>query len=275
VIHEWWVLLLVGWGALAVTMGALWAYATRRRDATIVDAGWGYGIALTATLYAILADGDPVHRAAIGLLAGVTGLKLGSYVLVLRVIRGREEDGRYRTLRARWARRRPPRVNRRFFVFFQAQGLLDVALSIPFLAAALNGSGGIEALEIAGIALWGAATTGETAADRRLTAFRAAPANRGKVCREGLWRYSRHPNYFFQILTWVSFALVACAAPWGWTGFLAPVLMTISIVFVTGIPPTEAQALESRGEAYREYQRTTSALVPWFPRRRTATSPQV
>lgn len=268
-ISAWWALLLVGWGAMAAVMAVLWAYATRRVDASVVDAGWGYGIAICGGLYAILADGDPAHRVVIGLLAGLTGLKIGTYVLVYRVI-GKEEDGRYRTLRERWARRIPPRVDRRFFVFFQAQGLLDVLLSVPFALVALDPGPGLGALELAGIALWAVATTGETLADRQLTRFRGDPANRGRVCQVGLWRYSRHPNYFFQVLTWVSFALIATAASWGFAGWIAPILITVSILFVTGIPPTEAQALASRGDAYREYQRTTSVLVPWPPRRRPA-----
>jgi steroid 5-alpha reductase family enzyme len=264
-IGDWWLLLLIGWGAVAAMMLALWIYATARRDASIVDAGWGYGLALLGAIYAILGDGDPTHRLVIGLLSGVTGLKIGTYVLANRVI-GREEDGRYRALRAK----RPATANRFFFVFFQAQGLLDVTLSIPFLAAALDRGEGLGPLEAAGIAVWAIGSVGETISDRQLSTFRRDPANKGTVMQVGLWRYSRHPNYFFQIVTWVGFALIATAAPWGWLGWLSPILITSSILFVTGIPPTEAQALRSRGEAYREYQRTTSPLVPWFPRRRSA-----
>ncbi len=261
-IHAWWALLLIGWGAMALVMLALWAYATARKDASIVDAGWGYGIAILGILYAILADGATSQRILIGVLAGLTGLKIGTYVLAFRVI-GKEEDGRYKTLRAKWG----DRANRRFLVFFQAQGLLDVVLSIPFVAIALNPDSRIGALEIVGVVLWTVAIVGETVADRELARFRNNPANKGKVCDIGLWRVSRHPNYFFQILTWVSFALIATAAPWGWVGWISPILITYSILFVTGIPPTEAQALASRGEAYRRYQRTTSPLIPWFPRR--------
>lgn len=264
-IHAWWALLLIAWGAVALLMFVLWIYATARRDATIVDAGWGYGIAVTGILYAVLADGDPSHRALIGVLAGLTGLKIGTFVLLTRVV-GKEEDGRYQALRAK----RPDSANRFFFVFFQAQALLDVALSIPFLAVALNPSDGIEPLEVAGIVLWVVGTVGETVADRQLSAFRRAPENKGKVMNRSLWRYSRHPNYFFQIVTWVAFALIATAAPWGFLGWISPILITVSILFVTGIPPTEAQSVRSRGEVYREYQRTTSPLVPWFPKKRPA-----
>lgn len=260
---SWWALLLVAWASCALMMLALWVVATRRGDASIVDAGWGYGLAVCGALYAALGEGDPAHRVLIGALSIATGVKVGTYVLAFRVI-GKEEDGRYRTLRAKWG----ARATRRFLVFFQAQGLLDAVLSVPFLAAALNPSPSLEALELAGLALWAVATVGETVADRQLTRFRADPASRGGVMDRGLWRYSRHPNYFFQILTWVAFALVALAAPWGWVGILSPLLILYAILFVTGIPPTEAQALASRGEAYRRYQETTSPLIPWPPRRR-------
>ncbi len=87
--------------------------------------------------------------------------------------------------------------------------------------------------------------------------------------REGLWRFSRHPNYFFQWLTWVAYAIVALAAPYGWIGLLAPALMLYLILFVTGIPPAEESSLRSRGDDYRRYQRETSPFVPWFPRSAT------
>ena len=188
-IHTWWALLLLAWGAMALVMFALWAYATSRSDASIVDAGWGYGIAVTGVLYATLADREPAQRALIGILAGLTGIKIGTYVLLNRVI-GKGEDGRYQTLCAQWG----SRANRRFFVFFQAQGLLDVVLSVPFLVAALNRSSRIGPVQIRGAALWVIATLGETAADRQLAGFRGNPSNSGKVCDVGLWRTSRHPN---------------------------------------------------------------------------------
>jgi steroid 5-alpha reductase family enzyme len=88
--------------------------------------------------------------------------------------------------------------------------------------------------------------------------------------REGLWRYSRHPNYFFQTLTWLAYGLVAVAAPWGWLGFASYVLILYLVLFVTGVKPAEEQALRSRGDDFRRYQRETSVFVPWFPRSSTA-----
>jgi len=101
-------------------------------------------------------------------------------------------------------------------------------------------------------------------ADAQLAKFKRIAANRGKVCRVGLWNYSRHPNYFFEWLVWVAWALFALPSPAGYVGLIGPVLMFYFLFRVTGIPATEAQALRSRGEEYRRYQETTSAFVPWF-----------
>jgi len=105
-------------------------------------------------------------------------------------------------------------------------------------------------------------------ADAQLGAWRRDPAHRGRTCRAGLWSWSRHPNYFFELVIWAAFALGATAAPGGALAWTAPALLALLIVRVTGIPPTEAQALRSRGDDYRAYQREVSVLVPWPPRRR-------
>ena len=127
--------------------------------------------------------------------------------LTIHVLRrvGGDEDPRYQELRERWRERGNEQV--RFFVFFQAQAFVAVLLSLPFLAAAFNDHDGIEALEWLGVAVWLVGATVEGVADRQLTAFRRDQANRGTVVDIGLWRYSRHPNYFGQWLTWCGYAL--------------------------------------------------------------------
>jgi steroid 5-alpha reductase family enzyme len=108
--------------------------------------------------------------------------------------------------------------------------------------------------------------SGEALADRQLESFKRDPQNRGRVCDVGLWRYSRHPNYFFEWLIWLSYALYASTSPAGWAAWIAPALILYFLLRVTGIPATEAQALRSRGDAYRRYQARTSPFVPWFRR---------
>ena len=112
--------------------------------------------------------------------------------------------------------------------------------------------------------IWLIAVGGESVADWQLKQFRGNPANKGKICQQGLWCYSRHPNYFFEWLVWVSFFVFALGAPWGWTSVFCPALMLFFLLRVTGIPMTEELSVRSKGEAYRQYQRTTSPFVPWF-----------
>jgi len=259
------VLLLVGWAVAAALMLALWSIQRRTRSATAVDAGWAVNLFLLAILYAAFGGGALHHRLLIGVLAALESARIAA--LVVRRIGG-EEDGRYRELRARWRER--GREQRSFFLFYQAQGLLAVVLSAPILAACFNHREGFSPLEWAGSAVWILGAGFEALADRQLARYRASAANRGRTMREGLWRLSRHPNYFGQWLTWVGYGLIALAAPYGWIGLVSPALMLVLILFVTGVPPTEEQALKSRGDDYRRYQRETSVFVPWFPRKARA-----
>jgi steroid 5-alpha reductase family enzyme len=260
-IEQRWMLFLLGWAVVAALQAALYLRQRRTRDATPVDAGWAFSLALLAVLYAVLAPGGVEHRVLVAIVVSVESLRI-AWLVVRRI--GHGEDTRYAELRMRWRER--GREQASFAVFFQAQAFLAALLSLPFLLAAFNGSDGLEPLEWAGAALWVVAAGGEAVADRQLTAFKARPESKGRTMRDGLWRYSRHPNYFFQWLTWVAYALIALAAPYGWLGLSAPILMLLLIVFVTGIPPSEEQALRSRGDDYRRYQRETSAFVPLPPR---------
>ena len=121
-------------------------------------------------------------------------------------------------------------------------------------------------MEWAAAVLWLLALAGESLADRQLATFKRDPAKVGRVCDVGLWRYSRHPNYFFEWLVWVAYALFALPAAWGWLSVLSPLLILCLLLRVTGIPLNEAQAVRSKGDAYRRYQAATSAFIPWFPR---------
>ena len=168
------------------------------------------------------------------------------------------EDGRYSTLKKDWGEA----AQWKMFRFYQFQALGSVLFALPMLIAAQSSSA-LSLLDFAGALIWFVAIVGETIADRQLARFRAASANRGKVCRVGLWNYSRHPNYFFEWLHWWSYVCFAINAPLGWLTVLGPMTMLYFILYVTGIPPTEAQAIKSRGDAYREYQRTTNAFFPW------------
>lgn len=255
-------LALTGTGIVAGMMLVLWTVHLLIKNAAIVDVGWAAGLALLAIYYAYAGPGYSARRYAIATMAGVWGFRLATYLLFARVI-GHPEEGRYVELRKDWKTNLPLR----FFFFFEFQALLDVVLSLPFLLACLDARAPLGATEKIGGAIWIVGILGEALADAQLNRFKKYPANKGKLCQAGLWNYSRHPNYFFEWLVWVGYATFAIASPWGWLGLLSPALILYFLLGVTGIPATEEQALRSRGELYREYQRTTSAFIPRFPKK--------
>ncbi|MDX6769245.1 MAG: DUF1295 domain-containing protein [Elusimicrobiota bacterium] len=243
---------------LCLAFAGLWVVSVRTKDASLVDAGWALGLGVMGSWIAATASGLPARRLLVGVMAASWSLRLAAHLYFDRV-RGKPEDGRYAALRASWG----PAADRNFFLFFQAQALLVLALSSSYCSAAARAEP-LGALDALGAALFVLSLCGETLADRQLAAFRADPGNRGRVCRAGLWGWSRHPNYFFEWLVWPSFAALAAGA---WSAWLSPALMLYFLLRVTGIPATEAQALKTRGEDYRRYQREVSTFVPWPPRR--------
>ena len=253
------VLIGLAWAAAALAMTAGWQWQRRRDNAGIVDAIWAAGVGGSAVLYALLGDGAAWPRVTLALLGSLWGLRLARHLWVR--VRGEDEDGRYRHLRTHWHGHQG-----KFFLFFQAQALLIVLFSLPFLAVARNPVEGFTGWWLAGVAIWIGSVAGEGIADRQLARFRADPANRGRTCRAGLWRYSRHPNYFFEWTQWFAYVCLAVGSPIAWLAWAGPVVMYVFLRWISGIPYTEAQALRTRGDDYREYQRTTPMLIPWFPK---------
>ncbi len=249
-------------GLCLVFAGVYWL-ARRIDNYGIVDIAWSYAFAALALYYALLAPGWPARKALIASMAVLWSLRLGTHLY--RRVMGHHpvEDGRYVQLRKDWA----GVFASKMFGFFQLQAGSVVLLGVAFFIVSLNPSPRFHPLEIAGAILWLLALAGESLADRQLAAFKHDPANRGKVCDAGLWRYSRHPNYFFEWLIWVAYFVVALASPFGWVAIIGPASILYLLLRVTGIPLTEEQSLRSRGDAYRRYQQTTSAFVPWFPKK--------
>lgn len=256
-----WILLAVGAVGASLTMALVWLNAIRIANASYVDVAWALGIAATAVAYALLAEGSTLNRVLVAGLGTIWGVRLGTYLLAR--LAGKDEDGRYQDLRRRWA----PHVNRAFFVFFQAQALFVLVFSLPFAFVAAD-SGTTTWLTWVGAALALLAVAGEVTADTQLAVWKGNPANAGRTARNGLWGWSRHPNYFFEWLHWVAWAIIALGAPYGWVAIAVPTLLLVLLFRVTGIPETEAQALRTRGDDYRRYQHEVSVFVPLPPRRK-------
>ena len=253
-------MLVIAYVFATILMVAMWYVQRATNDAGIVDVAWGTGVGLLAVFFAIVCvQGDLTRRIVVAILAMAWAIRLSGYVLV-RVLT-MPEDGRYETLKSKAG----DQAQKKLFYFYQFQAFGCWFFALPMLLVCLNASS-FGLLDVIGVALWIFAIGGESIADWQLSRFRNDPSNKGKVCRNGLWNYSRHPNYFFEWLHWWSYVLLAVTGPLGWLTIVAPMLMLFFILKVTGIPPTEAQAIKSRGDAYRDYQRTTSAFVPWFPK---------
>lgn len=257
----------------AVAEMALTGFAARRlNNYGIVDIVWAAGFSGLVLLYdALFYIGHKIPTPPkppmwlLSVLVCMWSMRLATHLFVRVRKHHPVEDVRYAKLRHDWCEQTPQKM----VLFFQLQGLLQVLLSLPFLLVCLDaelkqGQFGLAWNHWLGTAFWFAGLLGESLADRQLARFRADPANKGKVCHTGLWNYSRHPNYFFEWLVWVGYAVFALGSPWGWLGLLAPALMLHFLLNVTGIPMTEELSLKSKGDAYRAYQRTTSAFVPWF-----------
>ncbi len=243
----------------ALVMTAGWVWQRHRQNAGIVDVLWSACVGGSAVLLAALGDGAGPARLALALLGGLWGGRLALHLW--HRVRHEPEDGRYRHLRAHWQGHQG-----KFLLFFMAQALLVVLFTLPFAAAARSPQYTAWPWIALAVAIWMASVAGETIADRQLARFRADPANRGRTCRNGLWRYSRHPNYFFEWLHWFAYVALSVDSPWAWLAWCGPVVMYVFLRFISGIPYTEAQALRTRGEDYRAYQRSTPMLFPWFPK---------
>jgi steroid 5-alpha reductase family enzyme len=252
--------------ALAISsllMVAVWITSVLIRNAGIVDIAWSAGFTPLAWFYWAVAPGNPERKLLITLMVSFWSLRLGSHLY--RRVMGHHpvEDARYSQFREKWG----PSFNSKMFGFFQIQAVLLWVLTLPFLLACLNPDPEISTLEWLGAALWALGLAGESLADRQLAAFARKPENRGKVCEDGLWYYSRHPNYFFEWTIWVAYFVFALAQPHGLWTIYCPLLMLHFLVNITGVKLAEQGSLKRRGDAYRAYQATTSAFVPWFKRK--------
>jgi steroid 5-alpha reductase family enzyme len=247
----------------ATLMAALWAASLRLRDVSIVDVFWGPAFAAVAWTAVLVAGPTPRGLLAAGLTT-VWGLRLGVHLGLRK--RGHGEDRRYAALRAA---RGPRFAVESLATVFLLQAALAWVISLPLQAAAARGPGApLGLLDLAGalVALAGVAV--EATADAQLARFLARPASRGQVMQEGLWRWSRHPNYFGDFVVWWGLGLVGVAAGAPWT-LLGPALMSVLLLRVSGVTLLE-RTIGERRPGYAAYAARTSAFFPWPPRRARA-----
>ncbi|MFP4070234.1 MAG: DUF1295 domain-containing protein [Verrucomicrobiota bacterium] len=251
----WWVLLGIGLTAATAAYG----FARKLGLMALVDLIWTGGLGLAAAAYYLLEGSDGVRPLLVLAVVGFWSFRLSYHLLKDRVLPGRE-DPRYANLARRWG----ARAARNFLGVFWVQVPFVMLFLVP-VAAAMRHGGPLQWTDALAVCIAFGALAGEAVADRQLARFRSRPENKGEVCREGLWRYSRHPNYFFEWLHWWAYVAFAWGSPEVWPALAGPVSMYVFLRFITGVPPAEYSSLRSRGEAYRDYQRTTNAFFPWKP----------
>jgi steroid 5-alpha reductase family enzyme len=249
---------LTGLIAIFVVAIAAWLVSLRIDDVSIVDSLWAVLILLPAACAALLLPAGP-RAACVLAMAAVWGARLSGYITWRNW--GEGEDHRYRAIRAR---NEPGFRWKSLYLVFGLQGVLAWVVSAPLLVAVAS-SAPYHWLDAAGVLLFAVGFLFEAFGDLQLARFRADPASRGKVLDSGLWRYTRHPNYFGEFCIWWGFFLMALAAGGAWT-IVSPVLMTILLLRVSGVALLEKDIGERR-PAYRDYVARTSAFFPWLPRR--------
>jgi len=256
------VALLTGLAAAVAMMILVWIASVLRRDASIVDSFWGLGFALLGWVYFLTIDAHTLRGVVVVFLVTVWGLRLTAHITWRNW--GEGEDYRYRAMRARWGGRFPW-VS--LFTVFLLQALILWAISTPlFQAQQASLPRGLAVLDWLGLGCFAVGLFFEAVGDWQLARFRAEPTNKGEVLDRGLWRYTRHPNYFGDAMVWWGFFCFALATPGSLWTLYSPLAMTLLLLKVSGVSLLEQKLRDSR-PGYRDYVRRTSAFVPWFPKR--------
>jgi len=248
--------------ALAVLsyMTVLFVVALFKKDNSIVDIGWGPGFILVAALTFFFWRGTTARQLLANGLVCVWALRLAVHIMARN--RGRGEDYRYANWRRTWGRWFVPRS---FLQIFMLQGFFLMIIAIPLILINRPGAGGLRLLDFTGAAVWTLGFLFEAVGDFQLKAFKADPANKGRIMDRGLWRVTRHPNYFGEAVMWWGIFLVALSEPGGWAAIVSPLVITGLLLRVSGVTLLEKKY--EGNPAYADYVRGTNAFVPWFPRK--------
>ena len=250
--------LLVVLGFSTAVMLCGWLFQQRTRNPAIADLLWAACISASALYYGLVADGALLPRLLVAMMGGIGGFRL--FMHLLQRMLSEPARARHREYFPH-----PDSNAARILAMFLSRGASATLFSVPLYVAACNPRDEAGTWTLVAALVYLVGLSGEAYADMQLSKFRAQPRNTGRSCRRGLWRYSRHPNYFFAFVHWCAYAPLAIGVPWTiWSlTWLAPVLT--AIVAMHRIPLIEAQALKARGDEYRDYQRVTPVFVPWFP----------
>ncbi len=241
---------------VTVCFVAVYVWQLKSKNAGVVDAVWGIIFPIQAFIYYISIGNFSMKNLIILSLISFWGLRLGIYLAVRNI--GKPEDKRYTQIRIDSG----SKANQKILVFYLIQVLLAIILFIPVYFIFQNSGSQFSIFDYIGIALFAIAAIGEATADEQLRVFKSKPENKGQIMNQGLWYYSRHPNYFFEWLAWVSIAILSLNVSWGSLAIICPVIMYFLLTKGTGISMTEATILTTKSEKYKIYRASTSAFFP-------------
>ncbi|MCY4271480.1 MAG: DUF1295 domain-containing protein [bacterium] len=254
---------MVLWAAAAVIAGlmvAVWAISVAVRDASIVDILWGFGFVAVAWASLLVTDGHGVRAVLLAAMATTWGLRLAIYLGIRNL--GKGEDYRYQSMRRR--------AGDRFWItslyrVFGLQGAVMWVVSLPLQLGISEAGRGWAPLWVVGAAVFVVGFGFEAVGDWQLARFKADPASAGQVMDRGLWRYTRHPNYFGDAVAWWGIGLVAASTPIGAIGLIGPAVITLFLLRVSGVPMLE-RALTKNRTGYADYMQNTSSFIPRRPK---------
>jgi steroid 5-alpha reductase family enzyme len=230
------------------------------KNNSIVDIGWGAGFVLLA-LIILVSQGAYVERnLLITLLVTIWGGRLTYYIVKRNW--GKPEDFRYAKWRQEWGRWLVPRA---FLQVFMLQGLLMLIIGYPIILVNANPQPGLNFFDYAGLLVWITGFIFESVGDKQMAEFKKDPANKGHVIKSGLWRYSRHPNYFGEATMWWGIFLLALSVPSGLSAVISPLVITLLLLYVSGVPMLERKYKDN--PEFQAYAKVTSKFFPWFPKK--------
>lgn len=256
---EWYTLWLSGLAVLLVANTLLWLWSVKLRNASIVDIWWGLGFVIVGWVYAHLQAAPTLRNLVVLAALMVWGVRLSVHLLLRNA--GKGEDYRYQEFRRQYGPERYWWIS--FFQVFVLQGMLAWLISFPLAAVTLTATPW-NAVDTLALIVWFTGFTFEAVGDAQLVRFKREPQNKGKLLTTGLWRYTRHPNYFGDALVWWAFGLWATAAG-SWPALLASGLMTFLLLRVSGVAMLERSLVKSK-PGYEDYIRNTNAFFPGLPR---------
>lgn len=246
--------------AVFIYLTAVFVIALLRKDNSIVDIAWGPGFIMVALLTFFLEERFEARHVLISGLALIWGMRLALHIYLRN--RGRGEDFRYAKWRREWGKWVVPRS---FFQIFMLQGVFLILIALPIILVNGSSEEGLNLLDAAGAVPWFVGFFFEAVGDSQLSRFKKNPENRGRIMTDGLWKYTRHPNYFGEAAIWWGIFLIALSVRNGWAAVISLLTITFLLLKVSGVAMLEKKY--AGNSEFAGYARRTSAFFPWFPKK--------